>query len=87
MDATASILEIAATSAVKAASKFETDERFVEVIPRSGLSKVSSRWLISIAFERLRARDGFLIEPSMGYSRQLTFARVEAGHQGKVSRG
>jgi hypothetical protein len=30
-------------SAVKAASKFETDERFVEVMPRSAFSKVSSR--------------------------------------------
>jgi hypothetical protein len=36
------------------------------------------------AFEWLPARDGLLIEPSMGYSRQVTFARAEAGHQGKV---
>jgi hypothetical protein len=88
MDATASILEIAVMSAVNAASKFETVERFVEVMPRSALFKHSSRWVIIVAFERpLPGREGFLIEPSVGYSRQLTFARAEAGHQGKVSRG
>ena len=42
MDATASIWEIEVMSAVKAASKFETDERFVEVVPRSAFFKVSS---------------------------------------------
>jgi hypothetical protein len=46
MDATASIWEIAVMSAVKAASKFETDERAVEVMPRSAFFKVSSRSVI-----------------------------------------